>query len=96
MYDIIIKNKMICRIISYISGLTFNIYLGLMISDKYTRMFVSRYAINGEYQFRIIFIEAPLNFGIALLIAIGVDLFSRGIQWGLSLKRRKGQDEEKY
>ena len=76
-YNISIQNRMICMAWSYLSTLTLNVYLGLIISDKYTRMAVSAYERNGIYPFRVIILEAPLNFGIALGIAVAVDLIRR-------------------
>lgn len=79
--NVTIKSDRICRIITYFSGLTFNIYLGLMISDKYTQLIMQKFSVNGIYPFRLIGLELPLNFGIALLIAIAVDAVIKGIRW---------------
>ncbi|XOQ42838.1 MAG: hypothetical protein ACFWTN_00030 [Clostridium sp.] len=71
-FNLKIEHYVIRKVIRFISNSTLHIYFGYIISDKYTRAILEKYfaPLLHTYQFKLYFIEFPLNFLIALLIAI--------------------------
>lgn len=69
-YNFEIKTLWVRRVLKRMSGLTLEIYLGLIVSDTITRKIMESVTDCTLYRFRCWFLEVPLNFLISFIIAI--------------------------
>ncbi len=71
LYDTDVKQKVASKTIVFISGVTLEIYLGYIVSDRFTNDIITNYFANLStgYHFKLYFIEVPLNFIIGLVMA---------------------------
>lgn len=70
-YNVDMKGKLVNKVIVFISGITLEIYLGYIISDRITKIILTKYFNNllEGYHGKLYFIEFPLNFLIGLVLA---------------------------
>lgn len=69
-YDIDLKSRPFKRTFKFISSITLEIYLGLAISDKITKDFITALSSGDSFSFADYFYEVPLNFFFSFILAV--------------------------
>lgn len=91
-YNLNVRQRTLQALAGFVSGMTLNIYLGLIVSDKLTSAALRACFPNllTVYHFKLYFIEVPLNFLFALLIALFYSLIDKIITklWTVHRKNR--------
>lgn len=69
-YRVTIQNKKIAKIVKFSASITFETYLSLALSDRFTDIVINRITDVSTMSYKYILVTAPVNFICAFLIGI--------------------------